>query len=72
MTCKECARFSEVLAQNMPGFDRSGTKPICIGISWVNSTRLGSVPREIQKVDGHNHIMSSASACGFAGHPIPE
>jgi len=56
----------------MPGFDRPGTKPICIGIPWVNSTRLGSVPREIQKVDGHNHIMSSASACGFAGHPIPE
>ena len=52
----------------MPGFDRSGTKPICIEISWVNSTRLGSVPGEIQRVDGHNHIMSSASACRFAGH----
>jgi len=34
VTCKECARFSAEVAQNLPGFDGPGMKPRGYGHYW--------------------------------------
>ena len=56
----------------MPGFDRQAPGPSGFGSCQGFQTRLWGLSGETRKVCGGDHIMSLASACGFAEAMAPE